>query len=96
MTLTWGAWQTDPSADPTNPATHATPYGNWYETFEYLVAPSAGGFGSYSQLGAGAAFPGFPLPRLTLPTRALPSGATSINSPVPRPNVAAGLTGGLT
>ena len=95
MTLTWGAWQTDPSADPTNPATHATPYGNWYETFEYQVAPSAAGFGSYSQAGAGGAFPGFPLPRLTLPTRALPAGTGTINTPVPRRYVATGLTGRL-
>lgn len=95
MTLTWGPWQADPSADPTNPATHATPYGHWYETFEHQVAPSAGGFASCSQAGAAAAFPGFPLPRLTLPIRALPHCAAGINPPGPRADVTTGLTARL-
>jgi hypothetical protein len=83
--LAWGPWQTDPSADPGNPATFATPYGHWYETVECLTAPLSGGFSTGPQGAAGAIFPGIPLPRLTLPIRALPPGG-AINPPGPRPD----------
>lgn len=94
MTLTWGPWRADPSANPGDPATHASPYGDWYETFEYQIAGTSGAFSTCPQSGAGGAFADIPLPRITLPTRALPPGG-GINPPGPRPAVAAGLTAKL-
>ena len=94
MTLTWGAWRTDPAADPGDPATYATPYGDWYESFEFGVARSADDFAHCPQQGAADVFPGLPLPRITLPKRALPANGV-INLPRPRTDVSAGLTGKL-
>ncbi|MGQ0567067.1 MAG: S8 family serine peptidase [Gemmobacter sp.] len=95
MTLTWGPWRADPSADPSSAATYATPYGDWYEAVEHQVVPFPDDFQTCSQAGAAAAFPQVALPRITLPHRALPPGGV-INPPGPRPSVIPGLTGPLT
>ena len=94
MTLTWGTWRTDPSADPDDPETHATPYGDWYETIEFADSRSDRDFAHCPQHGAADVFPGLPLPRITLPKRALP-GDGAINPPKERRKVT-GLTGTLT
>ena len=95
MTLTWGPWRTDPSADPGNPGSYASPYGDWYETFEHQVARSPDAFSTCRQHGGSGAFPQFPLPRITLPKRALPPGTGGINPPGLRADVTSGLAARL-